>query len=196
VTATVFLRPIHAWFFFWERIVPSLYRVIATGLAALSTAALLTAVDLHPLLAAPISLAVWIGLAIAQEHDDRVLMPPDRAFVSALTDALSPAPPALTVDQAHGPRRSRSEAWDTLVVLSASGAQDHPLAGMLITVERSEVEGWMRLEVLADASGAFEPIEERLRERAKAGLAERIEQAQSPAADAQAIASALAAAYW
>lgn len=193
---TVVVRPVHAWFFFWERVVPPLYRVVATGLAALVTAALLAAAGLHPLVAAGLSLPVWIGLAIAQEHDERVLLPPDGDFLSALVEAVSPTPPALTVEQAHGPRRARPEAWDTMIVLSAIDAHDHPLAGMLITVERSAADGWMRLAVLDDAPGGVGFIDERLRARGEAGLAERIEQARSPDADAQAIAAALTAAYW
>jgi len=192
---TVVLRPAHAWFFFWERVVPSLYRVVATGLATLATAVLLAAAGLQPLVAAGVSLSVWIGLAIAQEHDERVLLPPDEEFLAALADAVSPTPPALTVEQAHGPRRARPESSDS-IVLSVDGVHGHPLAGMFITVERSASEGWMRLDVINDAPGAFESVEERLRERGETEIAERIEQAQLPDADAQAIAAALTAAYW
>ena len=103
INATFFLRPVHAWFSFWDRIVPSIYRVVATGLAALATASVLRLVGVKLIVGAPASLAAWIGLAVAQEHDQRILLPPDRAFVSALTDALSVPPLALTVDTAHGP---------------------------------------------------------------------------------------------
>lgn len=133
MNATFFLRPVHAWFFLWERVVPSLYRVVATGLAAFATAPLLTIVGLHPLLAAPISLAVWIGLAVAQEHDERILLPPNRAFLSALTEAVSAPPLALAVDTAHGSRRARPEPWDTMIVLTPNGAEHRPLTGSFIT---------------------------------------------------------------
>jgi len=36
MNATAFLRPVQIWFFHWERVVPSLYRVVATGLAPLA----------------------------------------------------------------------------------------------------------------------------------------------------------------
>lgn len=196
MNATVFLRPVHAWFLHWERVVPSLYRVVATGPAALATAALLFAAGVHPLLAAPASLLGWIALAVAQEHDERVLLPPDRAFVAALTDAVAGPPLALSVDTAHGPRRSRPEVWDSMVVLTPRDVDGHPLAAMFITVQRSAAQGWMQLDVIDDAPDAFEPIEERLRERGKSMLAERVGRAQSPEGDAQAITEALTGAYW
>lgn len=196
MNATVLLRPVHAWFFYWERVVPSLYRVVATGLAALATAVVLIAVGVHPLLAASLSLLGWIALAVAQEHDERLLLPPDVAFVAALTEAVSARPLDLSVDIAHGPKRARPEAWDTMVVLTPHDVDGHPLGRMFITVERSAAQGWMWLDVIDDAPGAFEPIDERLHERGGSKLAERIEQAQSPDSDAQAIAAALTAAYW
>ena len=196
MNATVFLRPVHTWFFHWERVVPSLYRVVATGLAALVTAVSLVAVGVHAFLAAPLSLLGWIALAVAQEHDERVLLPPDRAFVAGLADAVAAPPLGLSVDHAHGPRRARAEPWDTMVVLTPHNIGGHPLEGMFITVERSAAQGWMRLDVIDDAPGAFEAIDDRLHQRGESVLAERIERAQSPHSDARAIADALTAAYW
>ena len=54
----------------------------------------------------------------------------------------------------------------------------------------------MAVDVVDDAPGAFEAIDDRLHERGEPALAERIERATSPEADAQAIATALLAAYW
>lgn len=196
MNATVALRPVHAWFFLWERLVPSLYRVVATGLAALATVVLLTALGFHPVAAAPISLAAWIGLAVAQEHDARTRRPPDRAFVAALTDAVAGPPLALSVAIAHGPRRARPEAWDTMVVLTSRGSEAHPLTGFFIQVERSAAESWMHLHVSDDAPGRLESDDECSDERGETMLAERIQRGESPEADAHAIAAALAAAYW
>lgn len=196
MNATVFLRPVHAWFLHWERVVPSLYRVVATGLGALATAVLAVAFGVYPLLAAPVSLLGWIALAVAQEHDERVLLPPDGTFVAELTKAVAAPPLGLSVDNAHGPRRARTAAWDTMVVLTPHHLGGHPLVGMFITVERSAAEGWMRLDVIDDAPGAFESIDDRLLERGEPKLVERIGQAKSPDGDAQAIAAALVAAYW
>lgn len=107
MNTTVALRPLHAWFFHWERVVPSRYRVVARGLAALASALLLLR-GFHPLLAAPVSLAAWIGLAVAQDHDQRTRLPPDQAFVAALTVAVSAPPLALAIGNAHGPSRASS----------------------------------------------------------------------------------------
>jgi len=61
---------------------------------------------------------------------------------------------------------------------------------------RSRADGWMSLYVGTDATNGVEPVEERLRERGKHTLAERAQEARTPAADAEAIAEALRAAYW
>jgi hypothetical protein len=44
--------------------------------------------------------------------------------------------------------------------------------------------------------GAFETIDERLRERRESALADRIERAQAPSSDAHGIASSLMVAHW
>lgn len=196
MNATVLLRPVHAWFFFWERRVPSLYRVVAIGLAATATALVLVAVGMPLLLAGPLSLGGWVALAVAQEHDERVLLPPDHSFVDALTAAVAVSPLGIRVDHVHGPRRARRESWDTMAELTPPHVDGHPLAGTFITVERSQAEGWMRVDVVNDAPGAFEMIDERLHEREADRLADRIERAESPDDDAKAIAAALAKAYW
>lgn len=83
-----------------------------------------------------------------------------------------------------------------MVVLTPRGIEGHPLEGMFIYVKRSAGEGWMRLDVIDDAPGAFETIDERLRERRESALADRIERAQAPSSDAHGIASALMVAHW
>lgn len=195
MTPTALLRPVHTWFFFWERVAPSVYRVVATGLAALATAIVLAVAGLRPLRAAGLSLPAWIGLAIAQEHDERVRLPPDEEFVSALAEAVAREPLALTVERADGPGRARRERWDTSAVLSAGDAPDHPLVRMFISVERSATDGWMRLDVTDDFTDRFESIDERLHARGEHALAERLHEARSAAEDAQVIAAALTTAY-
>jgi len=195
MNVTFFLWPVHAWFFLWERVVPSMYRVVATGLGALATAIVVVTVGVHPLLAAPLSLFGWIGLAIAQEHDERVLLPPCQGFVDALGVAVAEPPLGLVVYSAHGPRRARPGPWDTLAVLSAGGAEGHPLRTVHIEVQRNAARGSMRLHASDDAPSMFVPIDERLRELGRSGLADRIEQAESAESDADAIATALTLAY-
>lgn len=194
MTPTTVLRPVHAWFFFWERVVPSLYRVVATGLAATATAVALALVGADPLLALGVSVALWIGLAIGQEHDERVALPPDREFVTALTDAVSKAPLALKVELAHGPKRARPEAWDTFAVLSADRAPAHPLNGFHITVKRHAAH-WMRIQVIDDDRQRLEDFTERLQSAGAQGLAERIQRSHSADDDAEAIRAALTTAY-
>lgn len=63
----------HVWFDVWERLVPPLYRVIAVAAGSAGTAA--ATVWLTPVpwwLAIPLPLVAWVGLAVAQERDDRV----------------------------------------------------------------------------------------------------------------------------
>ena len=196
MNTTVALRPVHAWFFHWERVVPSLYRVVATGLASLATTLVLILLGFHRVLAAPVSLAAWIGLAVAQDHDQRTRLPPDQAFVAALTDALSAPPLALAIGDAHGPSRARPQRWDTMVVLTPPRAERHPLTGFFMTLERSAAEGWMQLDVGDDAPGRYESIDDRLLERGQSALVRRIHRSGSPEADADAVAAALLAAYW
>jgi hypothetical protein len=196
VTPTTVLRPVHAWFFLWERIVPSVYRVVATGLASIATAVLLGVAGANPLIAFGLCVPAWIGLAVWQEHDERVLLPPDLEFVAALTDAVSEPPLVLTVERAHGPGRARREGWDTAAVLSTTGAPEHPLAGSFITVTRHRAAGWMRLDVVDDGPQPTWPIAERLRSAGALDVAERIHRARSASEDAEAIRAALTAAYW
>lgn len=195
MTPTTVLRPVHAWFFFWERVVPSLYRVVATGLAAIATAVVLVAVGMDPLLGLALSVVLWIGLAVWQEHDERVSLPPDREFAAALAEAVSLAPLALAVDVAHGPKRARPEAWDTFVVLSADRAPAHPLYGFHITVKRHAADGWMRLQVIDDDRQRLDQITERLQSAGAQALSERIQRAHSADEDAEAIRAALTRAY-
>lgn len=194
---TIVLRPIYRWFHFWEGVIPSLYRVVATVLAATGTAAVLAfAAGMFPAVAVAVSLPAWVGLAIVQEHDERVRLPPDGEFVAELTAALSSTPPSLSVVRALGPTRARPEEWDTSVELSADGAADHPLSACYISLDRSAAGGWMHLYVTDDLPDGLESIHDRLDHRGEWLLADRIQHARSPRSDAEAIANALAVAYW
>lgn len=196
MTATTILRPVHAWFAHWEPVVPRHHRVMATGLLALMVAVLLVAAGLPPLVAVGLALPLGIALAIAQEHDQRACLPPDRVFVAALVAAVSPPPLELTVQMVQGQSRTRPEEWDTLVVVSANGAPSHPLARTSVSVTRNASAGCLWLDAADDVPGGSRFLQERLVERGEHGLLERIGRADSPVTDARAIRAALLAAYW
>ncbi len=136
MTPTTFLRPVHAWFFAWERVAPSAYRVVATGIAAGITVGLLVVLGVPPVLAAVISLSVWSGLAIAQEHDQRVTLSADAEFTEALIAVARDAPLQLRLDDATGPSRARGGRTDYFL-LSTDAVGDHPLSGRMVEIERS-----------------------------------------------------------
>lgn len=195
VTPSTFLRPVHAWFFVWENVVP-VYRVVAVAVAAGVTAVILVALGMNPLLAVVVSLAAWVGLAIAQEHDERVMLAPDRNFVETLEAAASRAPLFLRIDHATGPCRARRGSYD-FFNLSTDAAEDHPLFGRMVQIERSVRERAMRVDVFDDAaSDSFESILARLQTLGEAGLANRVQRAEASAVDAETIVAALRAAYW
>lgn len=196
MTATTFLRPIHAWFFTWERIVPSIYRVVAVLIAAAITVAVLAVFDVHALLAVVVSLAAWIGLAIAQEHDQRVFLEPDPDFARALAAETGREPLSLHLDHARGPSRSRRGSSDVFV-LSTDAGEAHPLSGRLVQIHRSRLDQEMRLDVFGDrVSDRVESIERRLLELGAAELAGRVQRAEAPTTDVEAIIAALRTAYF
>jgi len=116
-SAPLWLRPIHRWFFWWEFVVPSIYRVLAVGVAAVLTAAGLMLVGLPLLIGAPIALATWIGLAVIQEHDERVVLPVDAEFLRALRDRVEPllARHGFEFHGATGPCRARADRAETFL---------------------------------------------------------------------------------
>lgn len=194
--ASFLLRPVHEWFFLWEQITPALYRVIAVGVGALVTVVVLVGLELHPLVAVGLALMLWIGLAIAQEHDERVRLPPDPDFVAALTKAVLVPPPGLKVRRAIGPGRARREDWDSLIELTATGESDHPLARHYISVQRNARRGWMEVYVTNDIPTEPNSIQDRLRTRGEINLALRITRSSDAFEDSEAIALALTRAYW
>lgn len=195
MTPTTFLRPVHAWFFAWENVVPPIYRVVAVAIASGVTAAVLVALGVNPLLAVVLSLAAWVGLAIAQEQDERVMLAPDSRFVETLEAAVGRAPFFLRMDHATGPCRARRGSFDSFT-LSTDAGDDHSLLGLVVQIERSVREREMILYVFDDpASDSFEPILTRLQARGKAHLADRVQRAEAPAADVEAIITVLRVAY-
>ncbi len=111
------LRPIHRWFFFWELVVPYVYRVTAVGVAAVLTAVALVWVGVPTIVAAPVSLGVWIALAVMQEHDERVHLPVDAVYLARLRTNIEPllASKGLGYRGSDGPRRARRPRTETFL---------------------------------------------------------------------------------
>ena len=116
-SAPFWLRPIHQWFFWWEVVVPSIYRVVAVAVAATVSTALLVAAGVHPLVGAPVALVVCIGLAVVQEHDERVMLPVDPEFHQQLRKLVDPvlAERGFVFNGASGPCRARSDRTDVFL---------------------------------------------------------------------------------
>lgn len=179
------LRPIHRWFFWWEAVVPSIYRVAAVAVAAIATAVLVLAVGLHPLVGAPVALIVWIGLAVAQEHDERIALPVDAEFHQHLRGVIDPmlSRHDLVFTVAYGPCRAREDRSEVFLYERADvseGCSDfwihrnRPLGTMSVDFAGRGLSLWL------SAAGDVQ-------------LAERIEQASSPLGDVAALQSALEA---
>lgn len=135
------LRPLHRWFFFWEEVIPTLYRVVAVVVAAAITAVLLVLVGLPWWVAVPVGGVLWIALAVVQEHDERAPRPADEAFVRAVRERVEPVLTAagFTFNFASGGQRARRDSTDT--VLYEADPARHPILG---DAEDSCLDLWIR----------------------------------------------------
>lgn len=177
----LWLRPVHRWFWFWERRISSIYRVVAVLVGALVSAWVISFITGVPLyLTAPAAIAAWIGLAIAQEHDERISLPIDGEFYEQLRRHVDPvvATAGLSFDGASGANRARGGA--------ETFTYQHPGKDEILWVFRNPRDGVMGLtgwpESL-DAESSFLPEE----------LVERVTTVQDAESDAQAVASAVKA---
>lgn len=137
------LRPAHGWFFLWEEVIPSLYRVIAVVVAAVITAVLLVLVGLPWWAAVPGGGALWIGLAIVQEHDERVPRPVDQAFVHAVRERVEPVLPAAGFTSTSPRVGSGPDATP----LTSSSTRQNPLGA----------QAWARKRIPVSTCGSVEP---------------------------------------
>ncbi|MGH9151300.1 MAG: hypothetical protein ACRD03_02605 [Acidimicrobiales bacterium] len=187
------MRPVHGWFFFWEQVIPSLYRVVAVAVAAAISAVLLVLAGAPWWLAVPVGAALWVGLAIVQEHDERVPRPVDEVFVRAVRERVEPvlAAEGFTFNSAAGGRRARRDTTDVVLYEAEPGRHpslgegDSPCLDLWIRrdVRAGTMEvsvGWQELEALVE--GAPE-------------LAARVMRAIDPIDDAETLARALSLAF-
>lgn len=111
------LRPVHSWFWFWEGVISSIYRVVAVIVGAAITAAVVAAVLPVPWwLVGLLALAGWAGLAVLQEHDERVHLPVDSEFLEELHTYVDPVMAASGYEftRATGANRARRSAEEFL----------------------------------------------------------------------------------
>ena len=120
------LRPVHRWFFWWEDLVPSLYRVIAVAVGAALTAVILRVAGVPLWIGVPLALPVWIGLAIAQEHDERVMLPVDPVFLGHLRELVDPVLGArgFVFNNATGPCRARPDRDEVFLYVASESDDD------------------------------------------------------------------------
>ena len=196
--APLLVRPLHFWFGVWERAFPPLYRVLAVAVAAVLTTVLLVAITpVSWWLVLPLAVAAWIFLAVAQEHDERVRIPPDPVFMDRLMAEAGPVLAAAGFDegQVSGRNRARGEMAD-VVLFQASPPDfsarfprfddDAESMDSCLWIERDASEGWM------EASIAGTDLGDELRRLGYGDLADRVSRAITPEADADVLAQAFA----
>ncbi|MFN3214927.1 MAG: hypothetical protein ACE367_00350 [Acidimicrobiales bacterium] len=189
LSTSTLLRPVHAWFFVWEDVLPSVYRVVAVVSAAALTTLALRAFGIGPtwLVAIAATLA-WIALAVAQEHDERVCVPVDQRFVDALRECLDPvmAGHGWTFGSATGGCRARKETATTVVYDHHGGS--HRMAWIV----RDAAAGTLDVRLMPEDVDAHPEVATQLVARGHAELAERLRRATEPESDAHAVRDAFA----
>jgi hypothetical protein len=183
----VLLRPLHAWFFFWERVNPSVCRVLAVIIPAALFSALLVGAGLPRWLAAPVAIVLWIGLAVLQEHDERVVRSVDEDFLNALRERADPILTRAGFNFISASSGSRARPDDGDVILYETDAARYPeLSGagygcLDLWIRRNARAGILDVSVgpdLTDLLGG-EPA-----------LARRVTEARGAVEDAEALAAA------
>jgi hypothetical protein len=179
------LRPVHSWFQLWEDVIPSVYRVAAVaGAAAVSAAVLVLVLPVHGLVAALLATVLWILLAIVQEHDERVLLEPDLAFLAAMRAQVEPVleRAGFVFRNASGPQRSRPGRQDTFFY-EAPGAQ--AVECVDIWIHRGRSVG-AQMDVTVDGA----ELSRLLVSRDEPQLAQRVSRTEAAGSDAAALAVA------
>ena len=138
------------------------------------------------LVGVPLALLVWIGLAIAQEHDAGVTLPVDAKFHRRLQELVDPvlAPHGLVFNSAFGPRRARGDRTEVFLY-ERPDASDGCID---LWIHRDRAVGAMRVDF------AGRGLAQWLSAAGEKQLAERAEQAVSADDDVRALRKALSAA--
>jgi hypothetical protein len=181
------LRPIHGWFFLWEDIIPSLYRVLAVAAASVITAgALVLTVRINWFIAGATATIVWIVLAVIQEHDERVVLDVDAEFLKLLLDQADPvlAEAGFVYRNASGPQRAQKARADTFLYEVPGDGYRRDCIDLWI--HRDRFPGGS-IEVTVDSR----PLERLLVSQDEPELAERVTRTEDAAGDVAAIVTAL-----
>ena len=179
------LRPVHRWFFLWEDVVPSAYRIVAVAIgAAISSVIVVLTARVRWLVAFPLATVGWITLAIVQEHDERVHLEVDSEFRELLREQADPTfeRSGFTFNGAFGPCRARSDRSDTFLY-EATDPSGNDCIDVWIRRDRSGGQ----METLVDGH----LLEELVAAHGHPLLATRVTRAEEPAGDATALTAAL-----
>jgi len=147
---------LHRWFWFWEALIPGIYRVVAVVVAAgLSAFALVALARVPWFIAVPLSLAIWIGLAVVQEHDERVTVPIDEHFLAELHTHVSPviAPAGFSFAYASPSNRARGGPESFVYEAKGSDGEDE-----LIWVYRDREMQTLGISTWAPFDGPGSPV--------------------------------------
>jgi hypothetical protein len=109
------LRPIHRWFFWWEAIIPSVYRVVAVTVGAVITATVVVLIArVGWFIVVPLAMVGWIVLAVIQDHDQGVHLDVNDEFQTLLRDQADSvlARAGFAFNSADGPYRARPDRSD------------------------------------------------------------------------------------
>lgn len=173
---------LHRWFWLWEDLAPGIYRVGAVGTAALATAAVLARLTaVRWWLAAPASLAAWIGLAIAQEHDQRVTLPVDEEFLKELHIHVSPVLAAVGFSFCYSSPANRARGGTESFVYEAQRSNEQV---EVIWIRRNRQKQTLGISTSEPFAGEYTDLKE--------DVAQRFNTLVSPADDAQVVADVLA----
>jgi len=187
-STSTLLRPVHGWFFVWEDVVPSLYRVVAVVTGAALTTVAVRVFGIGPTwLVAIVATLAWIGLGVAQEHDERVQVPADEAFVGALRTRVDDllGDHGFAFHSATGGVRARRKRHTTVFY---SGAERNDQVLWIVRDPKA-----CTLDVRL-GFGDVRDLAALLRDRGETEIAERLARAADPTADADAVGDALEAA--
>lgn len=188
--ASFVLRPVHAWFHWWEARVRGPYRVAAVVAGAAATAAVIHLATDIPLLAAfVIALVAWIGIGVVQEHADRRVLDVDPEFVAGLHDRFAAvvAPYGFIYRSATGGRASLHDQRETILYEAVSASSDavHARDCVDIWIIRDRTTGTLDVSVdgralnrLVESAGDHE-------------LAERVQRTEGNDADIDALCLAI-----